>query len=48
MKKICGLCSFCLAVGMFLMLLIDNVFVAVIIIAILMVLGYCLFSDTDC
>jgi len=48
MKKIFGLCTFGVAVGMMLMLFIDNVFVAVIIIAILLILGYNLFSDGCC
>jgi len=48
MKRICGLCSFSVAIGMMLMLFIDNVFVAVILIAILMLLGYNLFTDGSC
>nr|MBQ8252626.1 hypothetical protein [Lachnospiraceae bacterium] len=48
MKRICGLCSFCVAVGMLLMLFIENTFVAVVMIAILMLLGYNLFNGADC
>ncbi len=48
MKRICGLCSFSVAVGMMLMLFIDNIFVAVILIAILLLLGYNLFADDSC
>lgn len=48
MRRICGLCSFSVAIGMMLMLFIDNVFVAVILIAILLLLGYNLFADDRC
>lgn len=48
MKRICGLCSFSVAIGMLLMLFIDNVFVAVVLIAILLLLGYNLFADDGC
>ena len=48
MKRICGLCTFSVAIGMMLMLFIDSVFVAVILIAILLLLGYNLFSDGCC
>lgn len=48
MKRICGLCSFSIAVGMLLMIFIDNTFVAVIFIAILLLLGYNLFADDGC
>ncbi len=48
MKKICGLCSFCIAIGIALMLFIDNTFVAIVIISILTLLGYNLFSGEDC
>lgn len=48
MKKIFGLCCFGIAIGMLLMLFIDNVFVAVVLIAIFMLLGYNLFSDSCC
>ncbi|MBQ8199037.1 MAG: hypothetical protein IJZ76_06390 [Lachnospiraceae bacterium] len=48
MKRICGLCSFCVALGMVLMIFIENTFIAVVIIAILMLLGYNLFSSADC
>lgn len=44
MKRIIGLCSFSIAIGMMLMLFIDNVFVAVVLIAILLILGYNLFA----
>ncbi len=47
MKRICGLCSFCIAIGMMLMLFIDNTFVAVVMIAILLLLGYNLFACSD-
>lgn len=48
MKRIFGLCSFSVAIGMMLMLFIDTVFVAVILIAILLLLGYNLFADDGC
>ncbi len=44
MKRIIGLCSFSIAMGMMLMLFIDNVFVAVVLIAILLILGYNLYE----
>ena len=44
MKKMLGLCCFCVAAGIFLMLFIDNTFVAIIFIAILLLLGFNLFS----
>ncbi len=43
MKKILGFGCFMIAVGMFIMLFLDNVFVAVIIIGILLLVGYNLF-----
>lgn len=43
MKKMLGLCCFFIAVGMFIMLFIDNVFIGIILIAILLLVGYNLF-----
>lgn len=43
MNKILGFGCFMIAVGMFIMLFLDNVFVAVIIIGILLLVGYNLF-----
>lgn len=43
MKKILGFGCFMIAVGMFIKLFLDNVFVAVIIIGILLLVGYNLF-----
>ena len=43
MKKILGFGCFMIAVGMFIMLFLENVFVAVIIIGILLLVGYNLF-----
>ncbi|MBO5241216.1 MAG: hypothetical protein J6B19_00960 [Lachnospiraceae bacterium] len=48
MKRILGLCSFSMAIGMMLMLFIDTVFVAVILIAVLLLLGYNLFDGGCC
>lgn len=48
MKRILGLCSFSMAIGMMLMLFIDTVFVAIILIAVLLLLGYNLFADGGC
>ena len=43
MKKMLGFACFMIAVGMFIMLFVENVFVAVIIIGILLLVGYNLF-----
>lgn len=42
-KKIIGFSCFMIAVGMFIMLFIENVFVAIILIGILLLVGYNLF-----
>lgn len=43
MKRMLGFSCFMIAVGMFIMFFLDNVFIAIIIIGILLLVGYNLF-----
>ncbi len=43
MKRMLGFSCFMIAVGMFIMLFLENVFIAIIIIGILLLVGYNLF-----
>lgn len=44
MRRFIGLCSFMISFGMFIGLFIENTFIAIVIISLLMIVGYNLFS----
>lgn len=44
-KKLIGLIAFFVAIGMVLMILVNNRFAELIIIALLLLLGYCSFTE---